>query len=74
MNGFTPDELRMIGVGGPLWLRLLKAREERIVNKIYGEFKNNKTDQLLNIAELACVRDQINEITAALKQNAQQKE
>ena len=70
---FSPDELRMIGIGGPIWLQMLKSREERIVSKIYGEFRNGKTDHLSAIAELACVRDQINEITNALKQNENQK-
>lgn len=70
---FSPDQLRMIGVGAPLWLQMLKDREDRIVSKIYGEFRNGKTDFLSLIAELACVRDQIHEITSALAQNNKQK-
>lgn len=65
---FTPDELRLMGVAGPTFIRMLRAREERIVNKMYGEFRNGKTDHLTSLAELACVRDQINEITSALGQ------
>lgn len=63
----TPDELRIIGHSGPMWLRMLKAREERIISKMYGEFRNGKTDQLASLAELACVRDQMFEIENAIK-------
>jgi transketolase C-terminal domain/subunit len=68
VTGFSPDELRLIGVAGPVWLRMLRAREVRIVDKMYGEFRNGKTDHLSALAELACVRDQINEITNAIGQ------
>jgi hypothetical protein len=70
----TLDELRLIHVSGPAWLRLLRAREERILAKLYGEFKNGNHDQLTTLAEFASVRDQINEINAALKQYENQKE
>jgi hypothetical protein len=65
---FTADELRLIGVAGPTMLRMFKSRETRIVDRMYGEFRNGKTDHLTSLAELACVRDIINEITNALKQ------
>lgn len=71
---FTPDELRLLGVGGPVWLNMLRSREDRIIQKIYGEFRNGKTEFLPAIAELACVRDQIYEITSALTHNSNQRE
>lgn len=70
---FTSDELRLIGVHGNLWIKILKSREERIISKIYGEFKNGKENHLTAIAELASARDQINELISALKQNENQK-
>lgn len=70
---FTPDELRLVGLAGPMMLRMLRAREENLIQRIYGEYKNGKTDHLASIAELACIRDQTNEITFAMKQNENQK-
>lgn len=69
----TPDELRIIGMSGPSWLRMLRAREERIISRMYGEFRNGKTDHLAAIAELACVRDQVHEIESAMRQLQQEK-
>lgn len=69
MNGFTDDELRMIGVGGPLWLKMLRAREARLISRMHGEFRNGKIDQLPFIAELAVLRDIIHEIESALRLN-----
>lgn len=63
----TADELRIIGMSGPAWIRMLRAREERILQKIYGEFRNGKFEHVAALAEFACVRDQINEITNAIK-------
>lgn len=65
---FTADELRLIGVAGPTLIRFFKSREIRIVDRMYGEFRNGKVDHLTSLAELACVRDITNEITNALKQ------
>ena len=63
---FTDDELRMLGLCAPTILKMLKNREEKIVTRMYGEFRNGKTDHLSALAEFACVRDQIHEITSAL--------
>lgn len=70
---FTPDELRIIGISGPTWIRMLESREQRLISRIYGEFRNGKTDHLATLAELACVKDQIHEIKTAINQNNQQK-
>lgn len=66
---FTDDELRMLSVAAPVILRMLRGREVMIIQKIYGQFRNGQVDQTANIAELCSVRDQINEITSALKLN-----
>lgn len=63
---FSEDELRVLGLCAPTILRMLKAREEKIIARMYGEFRNGKIDHLASLAELACVRDQIHEINAAL--------
>jgi hypothetical protein len=71
---FTDDELRMLGLCAPVILRMFKAREDRIISRMYGEFRNGKVDHLTAIAELACVRDQIHEIQSALARNEKGKE
>ena len=65
---YTDDELRIIAMGGHIWIKMLRNREASILGKIYGEFKNGKTEQLTSLAEFATVRDQINEITNAIRQ------
>jgi hypothetical protein len=65
------DEQRIIGMAGPAWISMLRAREERILNKIYGEFMNGKLDHTTSLAEFCCVRSQISEITNTIKQMKQ---
>lgn len=71
---FTTDELRLIAMSSGVWIRMLEARSKRILDKIHGEFRSGRTDHLTSLAELACVRDQINEITSAIKQLESRKE
>lgn len=71
---FTPDDLRLIALSHTVFIRMLRAREERICARMYGDFRNGKTEHLASIAELACVRDQIHEITNAVKQLENTKE
>lgn len=66
MTEFTPDEIRLLGFSAPLLLRMLEAREVRVINKIHGEFRAGKTDQTLSLAELSCLRDITNEIKSVL--------
>ncbi len=70
----TPEEIHILGLSAPAILRMLKAREDRILARIYGEFRNAKYDQTMALAEFACVRDQINEITSVLRQSDKQEE
>lgn len=69
----TNDEIRMLGHAAPILIKMLRAREERIITRIYGEFRNGKTDHLASLAEIACIRDQIHEINAALERGHQEK-
>ncbi len=69
----TDEDLQIISVYAPTMIRMLKSREDRIIAKIYGEFRNGKTEHLTALAEFACVRDQINEINSALRQYENQK-
>lgn len=64
---FDASEMKIISISAPVWLKMLREREKKIWDKIYGEFRNNKTDFTALIAEFACVRDQINEITKSLR-------
>jgi hypothetical protein len=69
----TNDEIRVLGLCAPIIVRMLKGREEKIISRIYGEFRNGKTDHLSSLAEIACIRDQIHEINAAVGRVEQEK-
>jgi transketolase C-terminal domain/subunit len=64
----SQDELRIIGLSGPHWIRMLREREKRILDKVYGEFRNGRHEHIAALAEFACVRDQIQEIENAIRQ------
>jgi len=66
---FSRDELQILGLSAPMILRMLKTREEKIVTRMYGEFRNGKTEHLTGLAELACLRDLQHEIQSALARN-----
>ena len=61
----TSEEIKMLGICAAPILRLLKSKEDRIIARIYGEFRNGKNEHLSSIAELACLRDLAHEIKAA---------
>lgn len=63
----SPEEIHILGLSAPILLKMLIARKERILNGIYGEFKNGKQDHLMQLAAFCCVQDQINEIINALR-------
>ena len=69
----TQDELRIVGMSGPIWIPMLRAREKRILDRIYGEFRNGKFEHIAALAEFSCVRDQITEIENAIRQLNQEK-
>lgn len=69
----TNDEIRVLGMCAPVVIRMLKAREERTVTRIYGEFRNGKTDHLASLAEIACIRDLVHEINSAIGRIEQEK-
>lgn len=71
MSTFEPDELRIISISAPVWIKMLRAREVRVLNRIYGEFRNGKTEHTAALAEFASIRDQIHEITTALRAQEQ---
>ena len=71
MTAFTDDDLRILGFSAPVILKMLRTREERIISKMYGEFRNGKIEHLSAIAELSCVRDLMHEINTALAQHNQ---
>ena len=70
----TPEEIHIIGISAPILLKLLQAREARILSGIYGEFKKGKQDHLMQLAAFCCVRDQINEINNALRVHDKEQE
>jgi hypothetical protein len=69
---FTEDEVRIMGLAAPQMLKLLESREAQTLNKIYGEFRNNKLDQTAALAEFTCLRSLINDIKNVLNQHQKQ--
>lgn len=65
---YSSDELRVIAMSSGVWIRMLEERMKRILDRIHGEFRAGKTDHLAALAEMACVRDQLQEISAAIRQ------
>jgi len=63
----TEDEEMAIAMSGVPWIRLLKRREENLIGRMHGEFRSGNTTQVGNLAELACIRDQIHEINSIIK-------
>lgn len=61
----TNEELRMLGVSSPVLIKMLKTKEERLIAKMYGEFRNGKVDHLTALAELSVIRELIHEINSA---------
>lgn len=68
MAQFSNDEIKIVELSAPVWLKMLRERETRILDKIYGGFRSGQKDFLTDIAEYAVVREQIKEITNTLKQ------
>lgn len=64
---FDASEMKIISISAPTWLKMLRTREAKIFDKIYGEFRNGRTDFVALVAEFATIREQINEITKSLK-------
>ena len=70
----TQDEVRILGVSAPILLRMLKEREERLITRMYGDFRAGKLDQVAALAELACIRELSREINHALETLQQEKQ
>lgn len=70
----SPQEIHIMGLSAPVLLKMLHAKEDRILARIYGEFKNGKHEQMMALAEFACVRDMINEINSVLRQHEKHEE
>lgn len=70
MTKYTETELALLGHSAHVWLKLLKAREKRILDKIYGEFNAGRTDFLALITEYSVVRSQTFEIEQTLNQQS----
>lgn len=69
---FEDDELKIMSVAGPMFVKMLREREQKIMKKLYGEFRSGKTDLLTLIAEFAVVREQLNELITALARDNQE--
>lgn len=68
------EEIRLVALCAPQLIKLLEAREARILNRIYGEWRNGKTEHLTSLAEWASVRDQLSEIKNAIRTNDKQED
>lgn len=70
----TPDEFTAIGHAGPAFISMLRIQEEVVVGRMYGNFRNGQKDFLSDIAELACIRGLIHQVTTAMKRLEKPKE
>lgn len=68
---FDPDELRIVALSGDLWLKMLKGKEKKLLDKLYGQFRNGESAEktLQTVAEFCVIRDQFSEINAALRKS-----
>lgn len=72
MSTFQPDELNILAYSAPVFLKLFRDREKRVLDRLYGEYRSGKTDFTNLIAEYAVIREQIHEITTALASREQE--
>lgn len=63
---YTQDELAQLNFSAAIWLRMLEAREERVLKAINIDVKAGKTDFLALCTQFSVVREQIQEIKSAL--------
>lgn len=64
---FSDAEVRLLGVATPQLLTMLRERESILLNKLYGEVKAGKLDQLAALTEFCVLRDLQNDITKTLR-------
>lgn len=67
-------EVRLLGVATPQLLTMLREKEASLLNRIYGEFKNGKLDQLAALTEFAVLRDLQADITKTVRRWEAQEE
>lgn len=68
---FTEDEVRLLGLAAPQVLKMFASREERLLNKLYGDIVAG-TDYIRTLTEWHVVRAQIHEIKTILDQHHKQ--
>lgn len=66
MSKYLPEELAQLGHSAHVWLKLLQAREARVLNELIAEFHAGTEDYRPLVTEFAVIRDQIKEIENAL--------
>lgn len=71
MNYLTVDEMRILATHAHVFIKMLKQRETRIFDSIYGEFRNGNLDHTARLAEFCSVRALINEIITAIRSHEQ---
>lgn len=69
MVQFSPDELSLIRISGHIWLKMLKDRERKTLDKMYGLYCNGATDFMAIMSEYATVRGQIHELELAITES-----
>lgn len=70
----TADEKAVLGTLGPTWIECLEQRKERIIQRVFGEYRAGKTDFLASVAELSVTIEQINETKSAIRSTTAKKE
>lgn len=70
----SDTEVRLLGLSAPQLVKMLDVKEERLLNKLYGEVKNGKYDQLTALVEFSVIRDLKNDLTTTLRQHQAQED
>lgn len=66
---YTSDELAQLGYSANIWLKLLRAREKRVLDQMYAAFRSGQSDFLAEVTEYSVLREQIREIEQAITTN-----
>lgn len=64
---FSEDEVRLMGVGAPSVLKLVRDRQRAVCDRIYAQVKNGNLSLTAELAEYACLRDIETDLTNTLR-------
>lgn len=65
MAHFSPDEVKILHLAGPIFVKMLQDKERKLLLKLYGAYRNKLTDTDMRemICEFSILREMQREIT-----------